>query len=57
MKNQSELLPILKKCLEPISDSKILESSAQYSENEIGIVDGKASERITNLILKLKSTN
>jgi len=57
VKNQSELLPILQKCLEPIPDSKILESSAQYSENEIGLVDGKASERITNLILKLKSTN
>lgn len=57
VKNQSELLPILQKCLEPIPDSKILESSAQYSENEIGLVDGKASERITNLILELKSTN
>jgi len=50
-----ELLPAIEKHLEPKYSKKLIEEGKIFAEKELGVLDGKATERIIDQILQLKN--
>ena len=54
VRNQNELVPSIKKCLETQTIDKMIDSAFISAEQEIGVVNGNAADLIANLVIELK---
>ena len=57
VRKENDLLPVLRKCLDPKFSKNFVENGKIFAEQEIGIADGNAVKRIVDVILKLKKNN
>jgi len=54
VREKGELIPAILKCIDNKNEKKI-QSAKIFAENELGIIDGKATERVISHILQLKN--
>ena len=52
VRNWNELLPTIQKCLNSIDNQKNIEKAQDFAERQLGKIDGKAVDRIIDLILQ-----
>lgn len=57
VRKENDLLPVIRKCLDPKFSKNFVENGKIFAEQEIGIADGNAVKRIVDVILKLKKNN
>jgi len=54
VRNQNDLVPSIKKCLETNTIEKMIDAAFISAEQEIGVVNGNAADLIANLVIELK---